>query len=716
MGGQSWFIHNRSHWEGISDDLSGKMRLELRAMGLPKRFKVALFLAGLSLCAAAAFSTVSPARRQRAIAAFEKAQQMRDALEAQPESKRHQEDYKKVIHAYYEVYLQNPAYSKTPVALTAIAELYREMGREYSTDSYFLEAIQSYRFLIKEYPYNRFSREAQFTLGEVYRQDLEDPDEARKAFQEFLALHPKSEKAGEAKDILQQLDRQTAEHATARSAPIPVEKVPEKQHSGLPQAEMVPEERSSGVRQVTAIRRWVGPNYLRIVIEVGGEAKFDSVRLSNPDRIVVDVQNAHLSRELVGKTFPVENGFLRQIRVAQFTADVARVVLDVEKIEAYSIFSLPNPFRLVIDVQGASPTQMAKTLKPAPAANAEGRNPDKARSPTPPNPPSTAQAQAAVKSPPQVPTHAKTETKPSTLPEDKEKESASVSPPIASEPGKKSKEETKATAADAYPAIQPAAPTESGSRTLTRALGLKIGRIVIDPGHGGHDTGTIGPTGLEEKQVVLDVGLKLKKLLEQNTGCEVIMTRSDDTFIPLEERTAIANEKSADLFVSIHANASHDMSARGIETYYLNFTTSPDALEVAARENATSQEAVHQLQDLIKKIAMTEKIEESQDFARQVQREVYTRVTKVSGAQRDRGTKKAPFVVLIGANMPSVLAEISFLTNPHDERLLKRSDYREKIAYALYEGILDYVKNLGEVRTVQRVASDQTSAAARPDF
>jgi len=180
--------------------------------------------------------------------------------------------------------------------------------------------------------------------------------------------------------------------------------------------------------------------------------------------------------------------------------------------------------------------------------------------------------------------------------------------------------------------------------------------------------------------------LKLKKLLEQNTGCEVVMTRSDDTFIPLEERTAIANEKSADLFISVHANASPDKSARGIETYYLNFTSSPDALEVAARENASSQEAVHQLQDLIKKIAMTEKIEESQDFASQVQRQVYTQVTKASGAQRDRGIKKAPFVVLIGANMPSVLAEISFLTNPKDEKLLRRPDYREKIAEALYEG------------------------------
>ena len=240
-------------------------------------------------------------------------------------------------------------------------------------------------------------------------------------------------------------------------------------------------------------------------------------------------------------------------------------------------------------------------------------------------------------------------------------------------------------------------------------MGLKIGRIVIDPGHGGHDTGAIGPTGLEEKTVVLDVGLRLKALLERNTDCEVIMTRDDDEFIPLEERTAIANQKGADLFISIHANASQDSTARGIETYYLNLNSNPEVLEVAARENATSQESVHQLQDMIKKIAMTEKIEESEDFAKLVQREVYTRIAKASGAQRDRGVKKAPFVVLIGANMPSVLAEISFLSNPRDERMLRRPDYREKIASALYDGILEYLKNLGEVKTVQRAASDQTS-------
>ena len=266
-------------------------------------------------------------------------------------------------------------------------------------------------------------------------------------------------------------------------------------------------------------------------------------------------------------------------------------------------------------------------------------------------------------------------------------------------------------------ANKPAAPTASGSRTLTRALGLKIGRIVIDPGHGGHDTGTIGPTGLSEKDLVLDVALRLQQILEHKTGYDVILTRSDDTFIPLEERTAIANEKAADLFLSIHANASRDQGARGIETYYLNFTSNPDALEVAARENATSQESVHQLQDLIKKIALTEKIEESQEFALQIQREVCRWVGKSGGQQRDRGVKKAPFAVLIGANMPSILTEISFLSNPRDERLLKRSEYRQRIAEALYSGILDYLKTLGEVKVAQRAASrGQTSAATGPEF
>jgi N-acetylmuramoyl-L-alanine amidase len=237
-------------------------------------------------------------------------------------------------------------------------------------------------------------------------------------------------------------------------------------------------------------------------------------------------------------------------------------------------------------------------------------------------------------------------------------------------------------------------------------LGLKIGRIVIDPGHGGHDTGTIGPHGLREKDLVLDVGLRLKALLERKADADVVMTRHDDTFIPLEERTAIANQKAADLFISIHANASRDSSARGIETYYLNFTSDPHALEVAARENASSTESVHELQGLVKKIVLTEKITESRDLAADVQRSVYTTLMKAGAREDNRGVKRAPFVVLIGANMPSILAEISFVTNPRDERLLKRPEYRQKIAEALYRGIQHYTRNLGGLRVAQRDQPD----------
>ena len=260
-----------------------------------RRYRWALILTVLTLFAAAASAAVSPARRQGALAAYDKAQQMHAALEAHPESKRNKEDYKKVIDAYYDVYRLNPASSKTPGSLAAIAELYREMGREFSSDSYFLESIKSYRFLVEQYPHNRISRGAMFTVGEVYRQDLEDPDEARKAFEDFIARYPQSEKATEAKDILKQLDRPAAEGAGAHSAsPVP---------AARPPVEEVMDQGPSGLRQVTAVRRWVGPNYLRIVIEVDGEVKFESVRLSNPDRIVVNLQTARLSPDLRGKTF-----------------------------------------------------------------------------------------------------------------------------------------------------------------------------------------------------------------------------------------------------------------------------------------------------------------------------------------------------------------------------------------------------------------------------
>jgi N-acetylmuramoyl-L-alanine amidase len=236
---------------------------------------------------------------------------------------------------------------------------------------------------------------------------------------------------------------------------------------------------------------------------------------------------------------------------------------------------------------------------------------------------------------------------------------------------------------------------------MMRTLGLKINRIVIDAGHGGHDSGTLGPGGIEEKDVVLDVALRLGKLLQNKLGSSVIYTRSDDTFIPLETRTAIANQAQADLFISVHANSSPDTAARGVEVYYLNFTTSADALEVAARENAASNQSIHELSDLVKKIALQDKISESREFADDVDQSLYAGLEEGNAGLKDRGVKKAPFVVLIGANMPSILAEISFLTNPSDAQELREGAYRERIAESLYRGVARYVESMNGLKVAR---------------
>jgi N-acetylmuramoyl-L-alanine amidase len=241
-------------------------------------------------------------------------------------------------------------------------------------------------------------------------------------------------------------------------------------------------------------------------------------------------------------------------------------------------------------------------------------------------------------------------------------------------------------------------PTADGETSLMRALGLKIGRIVIDPGHGGHDSGTLGVGGIEEKDVVLDVALRLGKLLHDKLGAEVVYTRADDTFIPLETRTAIANKAQADLFISVHANSSQDASARGVEVYYLNFTSDPVAMEVASRENAVSTQSVHQLSDLVKKIALKDKIDESRELATDVDQSLYKGLEKGNDGLKNRGVKKAPFVVLIGANMPSILAEISFVTNPQDAAQLQTPEYRQRVAESLFAGVAKYAAAINGVK------------------
>jgi N-acetylmuramoyl-L-alanine amidase len=281
--------------------------------------------------------------------------------------------------------------------------------------------------------------------------------------------------------------------------------------------------------------------------------------------------------------------------------------------------------------------------------------------------------------------------------------------------GRRSETETASLEVKAPPAAKPApmplpkqaSPTSQGDRTLTRMLGLKVGRIVIDPGHGGHDHGTTGPGGLLEKDLVLLLARSLRKMIEDKIGAEVVLTREDDAFVSLEERTAIANRHKADLFVSIHANSSRIRSISGVETYYLDFAKTDADREIAARENATADNNVRDLEDLIKKIAQADKSTESRELASIVQKRLYSGTRQILPATKDRGVRSAPFIVLIGANMPSVLAEVAFISNPKVERLLRKESTKMSLVKALFTGIDGYMKTLGS-DVVYNQTSNQT--------
>ncbi len=493
------------------------------------------------------------------------------------------------------------------------------------------------------------------------------------------------------------------------AVPVSAHKSPKQAGSGRP----------GPPSQVKGIRHWSTPTYTRVAIDLaidrGDDVQFEAARVPHPDRIYFDLHNTRLAQELVGKSFAVtDDGFLKKIRAAQFSDNMTRVVLDVNDVSEYSAFLLPNPYRLIIDIHGGTKTTgpaTAQTVgRPTEAAPQPGTVSSLPSTPlTSGKPASTVPNTVAVRSAnttevaslSQQPGKVEATTRPTSQPI-----SAVVTKPTAeglSSEGaagsvkKKTKASDVIAAGDALPA-RAAVPTADGETSLVRALGLKIGRIVIDAGHGGHDSGTIGADGIEEKDVVLDVALRLGKLLHERLNAEIVYTRSDDTFIPLETRTAIANKAQADLFISIHANSSADPTARGVETYYLNFTTSPDALQTAARENAVSNQSIHQLSDLVKKITLRDKIDESREFASNVEESLYSGLQKGNAGLKNRGVKKAPFVVLIGANMPSILAEISFVTNPRDASQLQQPEYRERVAESLYKGVARYESGLSGVK------------------
>jgi N-acetylmuramoyl-L-alanine amidase len=446
---------------------------------------------------------------------------------------------------------------------------------------------------------------------------------------------------------------------------------------------------------IAAIRYWSFGDVTRVAIQTEGEYKLKSDQIENPPRLYFDLSGlrppspGHRGIE----TIQVGDQRLKQIRMAELSPGTTRIVFDLEAPVDVVSSALVNPDRLIIEIRpkGSSgpPVPVARSVSSATPASL-----------SPKRPPLEVVAviheyRSSLSPPPQVNTTPRAD---------------SPTPGVASVIDSKTNHSrppspAKISTLNSTLGVATAAKRDSsGDRSLVRVFGLKLGKVVIDPGHGGHDTGTIGPNGLMEKDLVLDVALRLGTLINQRLGADVVYTRSDDVFIPLEDRTKIANDEKADLFISIHANSSPEPAATGVETYYFNLTADKSALDLATRENATSVSSISDLNDLLHKAVLKTKSDESREFAQKVQTSLWGTSVRMNGRSRDRGVRQAPFVVLIGATMPSILAEIGFVSNSHDERLLKRTDQREKIAQALFKGVSLYANSLSHVQIARAVS------------
>jgi N-acetylmuramoyl-L-alanine amidase len=688
-----------------------------------------------AFCAVALLIPISTyARPFQRLPPFAQAQQMREALEAYPESQRTLAAYERVLDAYRAIYHNDPASPKADASVLAVAQLLEEEGRIFSDERLLHSALGQYAFLRVQYPDSRIRFAAQIAQGE------------KQANNDLSALHhasfrPPTPHAKRNAVLAAAIESQQTHPALSMTPPAiqpkqtpapsrpPPAMTPPAIEANLPAQEVPPATpvalHPGTIATVSGLRHWSTPVYTRIAIDLGDQVAYQAARVPGPDRIYFDLYGARLGPGLNGRSVEVvDDGFLKRIRAAQFSNNITRIVLDVSSVSDYSAFLLPNPWRLIIDIHGlkpgGTPTTNLASLPPASAPPAPA--PITPAAVKPPSP--TANQKQEIANLGQQPNRVQATDHPTThpiaasvagtvpAPQADDGSLASTTPPtsvLQPSPRRKKPSPIRTTSTSTKvvddgplsPPTHEAEPTAAGERSLVRALGLKIGRIVIDAGHGGHDSGTTGPGGIQEKDIVLDVALRLGKMLKQRLGADVIFTRDNDTFIPLETRTAIANKAQADLFLSIHGNSSPDSSARGVETYYLNFTTSPDALEVAARENAVSNESIHELSDLVKKITLKDKIDESREFAADVQKSLYDDLEDGNPGLRDRGVKKAPFVVLIGANMPSILAEISFLTNSDDARELQQPAYRQRIAESLYRGVSRYISGLSGVRLAQ---------------
>jgi len=520
--------------------------------------------------------------------------------------------------------------------------------------------VTAYQALVRRFPASGYSDDALWRAGrlelDAFARFDQKPEKeiGVRLLRRLAAAYPTSRLAKRVPDTLASLDTPGGPASTPAVNAPPPPPPPAARPVAAPAPVAKP---PAPAVTIKSIKRTVLPDVVRIVIEIDGEVPFHDERISDPDRLFIDLAPAQAARGLADQTlrFASDSDVVRQVRLGAQGNHTTRIVLDAGGVSTYSIYALYSPYRLVIDcVRGphAAPPPLpilGRYFIATWARTLPGGVPR-----------STALIRAAIAPPP-----------------------AAAAPTV--------------TAAAAPPPDRNA----TGGFSIARQLGLGVSRIVIDPGHGGHDPGAQAH-GISEAQLVLDVALRLEKLLRKQPGTDVVLTRRTDAFVPLPERTAIANRESADLFLSIHANASEDAKARGVETYFLNFANNLSSASVAARENAASGQAMGALPDFVKAIALNNKLDESRDFATHVQHAMVEKLRAASRTTKDLGVKQAPFVVLIGAAMPSVLAEISFVTNTQEAKLLRSSAYRQRIADALFTAIKQYQSSLRSTATVAR--------------
>jgi len=607
---------------------------------------------------------------------------------------------------FLNIYKAQPEGPLAPKSLYYAGRVNEELGRRSFLDSDYRRSVDFYQRVASRFPDHSWTDDCLYRKALIELNYLDDPAAAAKDLETLVRHYPKGDMRPKAKSLLEELAGGGV-LARAQSAPSEPEAEPQDRAPSPPKETRVPPQEQAAVQKTSAAAEANGPNtlrdvrhqssdeYTRIVINADRKVPYryqllyPVPELDKPHRLYIDLEDTRMDAGL-DSSVKIADGILRQVRIGQNTPTVTRVVLDFQDLQKYQIFAMEDPFRIIVDVSAPD------AQKPKVASQNAVRRPVSLQEAQTPEPDSEKTAASeAVKRPVGKPVP-KGELKPS--PEARAQtatgdriEKAGPETTTVSRPGENEPEPEQREAAQA-PAYTPPPESEKQAATLVEQLGLTVRTIMVDPGHGGRDPGAVGVGGVKEKDINLRFAKILGRQLEE-AGFKVLYTRTDDSFIALEDRTAKANLEKADLFVSVHCNAIHLKDFSGMETYYLDLATSKDAVRVAARENAVSTKSISDLQVILTDLMLNSKLKESKDLAKNVHSRVLQGLRQKHRVD-DHGVRSAPFYVLMGAKMPAILVELGYVTNAAEARRLQSDAYLELQAQGLVAGIKAYKRNI----------------------